>query len=83
LCLATNRHDSKDYLDAEMNNGLDNRMAITGIIRMNVLQTQTVPQVITRQIHDAGIKLKVKVNFTLEQATKTERGSRGITLFFL
>jgi hypothetical protein len=28
-------------------------------------------------------KGKVKVKFTLEQATKTQRGSRGITLLFL
>jgi hypothetical protein len=27
-------------------------------------------------------KVKVKVNFTLEQATKAQRGSRGIALFF-
>jgi hypothetical protein len=30
-----------------------------------------------------GRKLKVKVNFTLEQATKAQRGSRGIALPFL
>jgi hypothetical protein len=29
------------------------------------------------------IKVKVKVNFTLEQATKAQRGSRGIALLFL
>jgi len=29
------------------------------------------------------VKVKVKVQFTLEQATKAERGSRGIALFFL
>jgi len=29
------------------------------------------------------VKVKVKVKFTLEQATKTQRGSRGITLLFL
>jgi hypothetical protein len=28
-------------------------------------------------------KVKVKVKFTLEQATKVERGSRGISLLFL
>jgi len=27
--------------------------------------------------------IKVKVKFTLEQATKVQRGSRGITLLFL
>jgi hypothetical protein len=27
------------------------------------------------------VKVKVKVKFTLEQATKTQRGSRGIALF--
>ena len=29
------------------------------------------------------IKVKVKVKFTLEQATKAQRWSRGITLLFL
>ena len=28
-------------------------------------------------------EVKVKVKFTLEQATKVQRGSRGITLLFL
>jgi hypothetical protein len=28
-------------------------------------------------------KVKVKVNFTLEQATKAQKGSRGIALLFL
>jgi hypothetical protein len=28
-------------------------------------------------------RVKVKVNFTLEQATKAKRGSTGITLLFL
>jgi hypothetical protein len=28
-------------------------------------------------------KVKVKVNFTLEQATNAQRGSRGIALLFL
>jgi hypothetical protein len=28
-------------------------------------------------------KLKVKVKFSLEQATKAQRGSRGIALLFL
>jgi hypothetical protein len=28
-------------------------------------------------------KVKVKVKFTLEQATKGQRGSRGIVLLFL
>ena len=27
--------------------------------------------------------VKVKINFTLEQATKAQRGSRGIALLFL
>jgi len=30
-----------------------------------------------------GEKLKVKVKFTLEQFTKAQRGSRGITILFL
>jgi len=29
------------------------------------------------------VKLKVKVKFTLEQATKAQRGSGGIALLFL
>ena len=29
------------------------------------------------------VKVKVKVNFTLEQATKAQRGSRRIALLFL
>jgi hypothetical protein len=29
-----------------------------------------------------SIKVKVKVQFTLEQATKAERGSRGIAILF-
>jgi hypothetical protein len=29
------------------------------------------------------VEVKVKVNFTPEQATKAQRGSRGIALFFL
>jgi len=31
----------------------------------------------------SDIKVKVKVQFTLEQATKVQRGSRGIALLFL
>jgi len=30
-----------------------------------------------------GLKVKVKVKFTLEQPTKAQRGSRGIALLFL
>ena len=29
------------------------------------------------------LQIKVKVKFTLEQATKAQRGSRGIALLFL
>jgi hypothetical protein len=29
------------------------------------------------------VKVKVKVKFNLEQATKVQRGSRGISLLFL
>ena len=32
---------------------------------------------------DLKVKLRVKVDFSLEQATKAERGSRGIALHFL
>jgi hypothetical protein len=31
---------------------------------------------------DLKVKVKVKVKFALEQATKAQRGSRGITLLF-
>jgi len=31
----------------------------------------------------AGGKVKVKVNFTIEQATKAQRGSRSIAVVFL
>jgi hypothetical protein len=34
---------------------------------------------VTRQVN----KVKVKVNFILEQATKAQKGSRGIALLFL
>jgi hypothetical protein len=30
-----------------------------------------------------NIKVKVKVKFTLEQATKAQRGNRGIALLFI
>jgi hypothetical protein len=30
-----------------------------------------------------GPRIKLKVKFSLEQATKTQRGSRGIALLFL
>ena len=29
------------------------------------------------------VKVKIKVTFTLEQATKAQRGSRGIAVLFL
>jgi hypothetical protein len=32
---------------------------------------------------DVKVKVKVKVQFTLEQATKAQRGSRGMTVLFL
>jgi hypothetical protein len=31
----------------------------------------------------SNVKVKVKINFTLEQATKAQRGSRGIAVLFL
>jgi hypothetical protein len=37
---------------------------------------------ITRE-ENSQDSLKVKVKFTLEKATKAERGSRGIAVFFL
>jgi hypothetical protein len=37
------------------------------------------------RLEDIGVNknVKVKVKFTLEQATKAQRGSRGIVLLFL
>jgi hypothetical protein len=35
------------------------------------------------EFQDSKIKVKVKVKVTLEQATKTQRGSRSIALLFL
>jgi len=32
---------------------------------------------------DTNVKVKVKVKFTLEQTTKTHRGSRGTDMLFL
>jgi hypothetical protein len=34
-------------------------------------------------IPDTKVKVKVKVKFTLEQATKAQRWSRGVALLFL
>jgi len=36
-----------------------------------------------RLSHDVHNKVKVKVNFALEQATRAQRGSRGTTPLFL
>jgi hypothetical protein len=33
-------------------------------------------------LYSASRLAKVKVNFALEQSTKTQRGNRGIALFF-
>jgi hypothetical protein len=38
---------------------------------------------LTNQSYIAKVKVKVKVKFTLEQATKAQRWSRGIALLFL
>jgi len=35
------------------------------------------------QRHKKNVKVKVKEKVTLEQATKAQRGSRGIALLFL
>jgi hypothetical protein len=34
-------------------------------------------------MREGKVKVKVKVKFTLEQATKAQRGSRDIALLFL
>ena len=39
--------------------------------------------IFSRSTGEGGSKVKVKVKFTLEQATKAQRGSRGIALLFL
>jgi tyrosine-protein phosphatase YwqE len=36
-----------------------------------------------KAFNNPKVKVKVKVKFTLEQATKTQRGSRGAALLFL
>jgi len=44
------------------------------------------PIAVPKILEDRGIgmvKVKVKVKFTLEQATKGQRGSRSIALIFL
>ena len=35
------------------------------------------------RVSENSVKVKVKVNFTLEQATKAQMGSRDIALLFL
>jgi hypothetical protein len=40
------------------------------------------PSVRVEQLMKFDICVKVKVKFTLEQATKAQRGSRGIALLF-
>jgi hypothetical protein len=35
------------------------------------------------RLHMYSLKIKDKVKFTLEQATKAQKGSRGLTLLFL
>ena len=42
-----------------------------------------VPSCSIRSFTKFAIKVKVKVKFTLEQVTKTQRGIRGIALLFL
>jgi hypothetical protein len=37
----------------------------------------------TLRVSICSLSAEVKANFALEQAIKTERGSRGITLLFL
>ena len=39
-------------------------------------------EVLISQHKYESVKVKVKVNFILEQATKAQRGSRGIALLF-
>ena len=46
------------------------------------MQTQ-LPRTVGGQCVAQKMKVKVKVQSTLEQATKAQRGSRGINLHFL
>jgi hypothetical protein len=43
--------------------------------------TQTVSGTLPASYPEVNVKVKIK--FTLEQAAKTQRGSRGTALFFL
>ena len=50
---------------------------------MNVISVGS-PIAVPKILEDRGIGMvKVKVKFTLEQATKGQRGSRSIALIFL
>jgi hypothetical protein len=42
-----------------------------------------VSTVLDSRVAEIWVKVKVKVKFTLEQATKAQRGSRGIALLSL
>ena len=39
--------------------------------------------IVDQRVDSVSFEKVVKVNFTLEQATKAQRGSRGIALLFL
>jgi hypothetical protein len=52
------------------------RMKKQASVKINCIPSLNEPR------HVAEAKEKVKVNFTLEQATKAQRGSRGIALLF-
>jgi hypothetical protein len=50
--------------------------ALDGSVWSPSLPDQTTPE------ERAQVKVKVKIKFTLEQATKAQRGRRGIALLF-
>jgi BarA-like signal transduction histidine kinase len=54
------------------------------VVRLCSICHSLMLELLTRSRFKNGfIKGKVQVNFTLEQATKTQRGSRGIAILFL
>jgi len=46
-------------------------------------QNLRVDRKLNKRLLFLSLWLKVNINFTLEQATKTQRGSRGIAILFL
>jgi hypothetical protein len=51
------------------------------MLRMCVIKCHCCEVLISQPKYE-GVKVKAKVNFFLEQATKAQRGTRGIALLF-